>query len=47
MGWDLVIPPEPVIDDDLSVFGGVEPFCVENFPTKCAIEALVVSVFQG
>ena len=28
---DLVVLPEPSIDCDLSLFGGVEPFRVEHF----------------
>jgi len=41
---DLVVLPEPDIDSDLGLFGGVEPFGVEHFSTECFIEALVVSV---
>ena len=31
MGSDLVLLPEPSINCDLSLFGGVEPFRVEHF----------------
>ena len=29
------------------MLGGVEPLGVEDFATKCSVEALVVSVFPG
>ena len=42
---DLVVLPEPGIDCDLSLFGGVEPFRVEDFFSQGAVKALVVSIF--
>ena len=46
MRSDLVVLPEPSIDCDLSLFGGVEPFRVEHFSSKYLIEAFVVSILQ-
>ena len=40
---DLVVLPEPSIDSDLSLFGGVEPFSVEHFFSSGSVKALVVS----
>ena len=39
----LVVLPEPSIDSDLSLSGGVESFRVEHFFSQGAVEALVVS----
>ena len=47
MWSDTIVLSELGIDDDLSLFGGVEPFCVEDFPAKCAVEALIVSILPG
>ena len=44
MKSDLIVLPEPGIDCDLSLFGGVEPFRVEHFASKCPVEAFVVSI---
>ena len=44
MRSDLIGLPEPGIDCDLSLFGGVKPFCVEHFSSKCPVEAFVVSI---
>ena len=38
---DLVVLPEPSIDNDLGLFGGVEPFSVEDFFSQGAIKARV------
>ena len=43
MRSDLVVLPEPKIDSDLGLFGGVEPFCVEEFFSQGAVKAFVVS----
>ena len=43
MRSDLVILSEPGIDRDLSLFGGVEPFSVEDFFLQGAVKAFVVS----
>ena len=40
---DLVVLPEPKIDSDLGLFGGVEPFCVEEFFSQGAVQTLVMS----
>ena len=40
---DLVVLPEPKIDSDLGLFGGVEPFCVRDFFSQGAVKAFVVS----
>ena len=42
---DLVVLPEPSIDNDLGLFGGVEPFRVEDFFSQGAVKAFVVSIF--
>ena len=47
MRSDLIVLPEPGIDCDLSLFGGVEPFRVEHFSSKCSVEAFVVSILPG
>ena len=44
MRSDLIVLPEPGIDCDLSLFGGVEPFRVENLSSKFPVEAFVVSI---
>ena len=44
MRSDLIVLPEPGIDCDLSLFGGVKPFRVEHFSSKCPVEAFVVSI---
>jgi hypothetical protein len=36
--------PEPGIDCDLSLFGGVEPFSVEDFFSQGPVKAFVVSI---
>ena len=40
---DLVVLPEPKIDSDLGLFGGEEPFSVEEFFSQGAVKAFVVS----
>ena len=44
MRSDLVVLPEPGVDCDLSLVGGVEPFSIEYFSSKCSVEAFVISV---
>ena len=41
---DLVVLPEPSIDCDLSLFGGVEPFRVGHFFSQGPVEAFVVAI---
>ena len=43
MRSDLVVLPEPNIDGDLGLFGGVEPFSLEDFFSQGAVKAFVVS----
>ena len=45
MRSDLVVLPEPSIDNDLGLFGGVELFSVEDFFSQGAVKAFVVSIF--
>ena len=45
MRSDLVVLPEPSIDNDLGLSCGVEPFCVEDFFSQGAVKAFVVSIF--
>ena len=45
MRSDLVVLHEPNIDSDLGLFGGVEPFSVEDFFSQGAVEALVIPIF--
>ena len=45
MRSDLVVLPEPNIDSDLALYGGVEPFSVEEFFSQGAVKAFVVSIF--
>lgn len=47
MWSEAIVLSEPGIDDDLSLFGGVGPFCVEDFPAKYAVDALIVSILPG
>ena len=44
MGADPIVLSEPGIDDDLRLFGSMEPFGIENFATQCAVEAFVIAV---
>ena len=44
MRSDLVVLPEPSIDCDLSLFGGVEPFRGEHFFSQGPVDALVVRI---
>ena len=47
MWTGVVVLPEPVIDDDLSLFRCGEPFGIEDFPAKGSVEPFVVSVLPG
>ena len=47
MRANFVVLPEPGIDGDLSLLGGVEPLRIQNFPTQCSIEAFVVAILPG
>ena len=43
----VIVLLEPVIDEDLRLLGRCEPFCIQNLPTQCAVEALVAPVLLG
>jgi len=45
MRSDTVVSPKPNIDSDLGLPRGVEPFSVENFFSRGAVKAFVVSIF--
>ena len=45
MRSDLVVLSEPSIDNDLGLFGGVEPFSVEDFFSQGAVKAFVIPIF--
>ena len=48
MMWpDLVVLLQPDIDGDLSLFGCMKPFGVEDLAAERAVEALVVLVLPG
>ncbi len=40
----MIVLPEPFIDDDLCLFGGVEPLSIKDFMAERSIEAFVVSI---
>ena len=40
----MIVLPEPFIDDDLGLFGDVEPLSIEDFMAERSIEAFVVSI---
>ena len=44
MRADLVVLPEPAVDDDLGLFGGREPLGIQNFASEGSVEARVVAV---
>ena len=45
MGPDVVVLAEPLVDDDLGLPGGGEPFSIQDFPAKGSIEAFVIAIF--
>ena len=45
MGPDVVVLAEPLVDDDLGLPGGGEPFGIQDFPAKGSIESLIVAIF--
>ena len=45
MGSDTVVLPKPNIDSDLGLYGGVEPFSVEEFFSQGAVKAFVIPIF--
>ena len=47
MRADVIVLPEPLIDDDLGLLGRREPLGVENLVPERSIEALVVAVLPG
>ena len=44
MGPDVVVLAEPLVDDDLGLPGGGEPFGIQDFAAQGSIEAFVVTV---
>ena len=44
MWSDIVVLPEPLVDDDLSLLCRSKPLGIEHLAAKCAVEAFVVSV---
>ena len=44
MRSDVIVLPEPLIDDGLCLFGGGEPLCVEYLFAQRPVESLVVTV---
>lgn len=44
LGPDLVVLPELDSDGDLGLFGAVEPFGIQRFPTEGAVEAFAATV---
>ncbi len=47
MRADVVVLPEPRVDDDLRLPGRREPLGVENFTPQRPVEAFVVAVLPG
>ena len=47
MRSDLIVLPEPNIDNDLGLFGGVEPFSVEDFFRKVPLKRSLYPFSQG
>ena len=45
MGPDVVVLAEPLVDDDVGLPGGGEPFSIQDFPAKGSIEAFVIAIF--
>ena len=43
----MVVLPEPLVDDDLSLLCCGEPLVVEHLVAQGAVEALAVSVLPG
>ncbi len=44
---DVIVLFKPLIDDNLSLFDGGEPFGIQDFFTQRSIEAFVVSILPG
>ena len=40
--FDLVVFPEPKIDGDLGLFGGMDPFSLEHLLSQGPLKALIV-----
>lgn len=47
MWTDVIVPSEPLVNDDLSLLCCAEPLGVEHLAAKSSVEALVVSVLPG
>jgi len=44
---DVVVLPEPLVDDDLSLLSRGEPLGIENLVAQGSVEAFVISVLPG
>ena len=42
MRFDLVVFPEPKIDGDLGLLGGMDPFSLENLLSQGPLKALIL-----
>ena len=47
MWADVIVLPEPAVDDDLGLFCRCEPFGVQDLSAQCAVEPFVVPFSQG
>ena len=47
MRSSVIVLLEPVVDDNLCLLGRRKPFGIEDLPTQCAVEPLVVSILPG
>lgn len=47
MRADVIVLPEPRVDDDLRLTGRREPLGIEHLAAQRAVEALVVAVLPG
>ena len=43
----VIVLPEPVVVDNLSLLGRREPLRIENRSTQCPVESLIEAVFPG
>jgi len=41
---DMIVLPEPNIDDGLCLVDCAEPLSIEHFGPQCAVEAFVISI---
>jgi len=47
MRTDMIVLPEPPVDDDLSLLCRGEPFGVEHLAAQSSVKAFVVSILPG